>query len=43
MKIEEKKKEEERNLDLKRIKSDSIDGGRERSRSRDFNEDEDDK
>ena len=38
-----KKKEEERNLDLKRIKSDSIDGGRERSRSRDFNEDEDDK
>lgn len=42
MKIEEKK-EEERNLDLKRIKSDSIDGGRERSRSRDFDEDEDDK
>jgi hypothetical protein len=35
-----KKKEEERNLDLKRIKSDSIDGGRERSRSRDFDEDD---
>jgi len=35
-----KKKEYERNLDLKRIKSDSIDGGRERSRSRDFDDDE---
>lgn len=35
-----KKKEDERNLDLKRIKSDSIDGGRERSRSRDFDDDE---
>ena len=34
------KKEDERNLDLKRIKSDSIDGGRERSRSRDFDDDE---
>ena len=35
-----KKKEDERNLNLKRIKSDSIDGGRERSRSRDFDDDE---
>ena len=36
-----KKRDDERNLDLKRIKSDSIDGGRERSRSRDFDNDDD--